>query len=86
MDISQFPERIRAKVLATVVRSMRAGVALRFGAFQGDALPVRVNQIAKPSSPRLSRMELERWALSACAALPYQIIVEVIQDSPVAGQ
>ena len=86
MDISQFPERIRSKILAAVVRSMRAGVSLRFGSFDGDKLPVRVGEIAKVSSTRRTRAELESWALAACAALPYQIIVEVVQDLPLSGQ
>ena len=81
MDISQFPERMRAKALAAVVRSMRAGVNLRFGGLRGDVLPVKVSPAPGASIPQRTKAELEKWAVAACATLPYQLLIEVA-DQP----
>jgi len=60
MDISQFPERFRAKVLSSIVRNSRLGIAIRFGKLEGEVLPLSVQQ--EPTSPE--RMRLASWKRS----------------------
>lgn len=75
MDLSQFPERFRARVLSGIVRSRRVGIAIRFGKLDGATLPLSVSQEAAftPVAPA----EMEEVARSAFSALPYDLRIQV---------
>jgi hypothetical protein len=79
MDISQFPERFRAKVLSSIVRNSRLGIAIRFGKLEGEVLPLSVQQ--EPTSPeRMPPCQLEevaRLAFLAFNGLPYDLRIQV---------
>lgn len=77
VDLSQFPERFRSKVLSTVVRNMRAGVAIRFGALEGETLPLTVQQTDFTSGGTLPTEELEQRARAAFSNLPYRLRIQV---------
>lgn len=77
MDLSQFPERFRSKVLSTVVRNMRAGIAIRFGALEGETLPLTVQQTDFTAGGTLASEELEQRARAAFSSLPYQLSIQV---------
>ena len=76
MDLSQFPERFRARVLAGVVRNSRLGIAMRFGELQGQTLPLHVKQEATAPAV-LPPSELEQLARSTFATLPYELQIRV---------
>ena len=77
MDLSQFPERLRSRVLSSVVRNMRAGIAVRLGRLEGETLPLTINQIASRSTPSMLPAELEARARAEFASLPYQLHIRV---------
>ena len=76
MNLSQFPERFRARVLASVVRHGRQGIAIRFGELDGQTLPLVVSQ--EPTrTPALPAADLESLARTTFASLPYELRVRV---------
>jgi len=74
MNISQFPERFRARVLSSIVRHNREGIFIRFGKLEGDTLPLSVQQ--QTSEQILPPAELEQRARAAFANLPYNLRIE----------
>ncbi len=76
MDLSQFPERVRAHVLSGIIRNSRRGIAIRFGKLKDGVLPLSIRQEAV-ATPALAPVELENLARTTFASLPYdlQIIV-----------
>lgn len=77
MNLSQFPERLRSRVLSTVVRNLRAGYSIRLGKLKGEVLPLTIQQLEAKEDARLSRQELEQHARAAFEALPYRLSIEV---------
>jgi len=77
MDLSQFPERFRARVLSGIVRSSRVGIAIRFGELDGEILPLSVSKVPTFSSA-VAPAELEEVARSAFSALPYDLRIQVL--------
>lgn len=76
MDLSQFPERFRARVLSSIVRNGRMGIAIRFGKLEGEVLPLSVSQV--PAEQQLlPPAELEQAARSAFANLPYDLRIQI---------
>ncbi len=76
MDLSQFPERFRARVLSGIVRNSRLGIAIRFGKLEGEVLPLSVHQ--EPTShERLPASHLEEAARSAFNGLPYDLRIQI---------
>lgn len=75
MNLSQFPERFRARVLSGIVRSRQIGVAIRFGKLEGETLPLSVSQ--ETSISPVSQADLEQVARTAFAALPYDLRIQV---------
>ncbi len=75
MNLNQFPERFRARVLSGIVRSSRVGIAIRFGKLEGETLPLSVSQAASDSP--VAPAELEEVARTAFAALPYDLRIQV---------
>jgi hypothetical protein len=75
MDLSQFPERFRARVLSGIVRSSRLGIAIRFGKLEGEILPLSVSQAS--TIPPVSPDQLEEVARTAFAALPYDLRIRI---------
>ncbi len=76
MNISQFPERFRARVLSGIVRNSRLGIAIRFGELEGKVLPLSVRQ-EPTASERLPAAHLEKAARSAFNDLPYDLRIMV---------
>lgn len=77
MNLSQFPERLRARVLSSIVRYGRAGIAFRVGELEGEVLPLTVAQVPSSPGPPLPPQELERQARVAFGTLPYTLHIEV---------
>jgi hypothetical protein len=76
MDLSQFPERFRAKVLSSIVRNNRLGIAIRFGKLEGEVLPLSVRQ--EPSSmERMPSSKLEEVARLAFNGMPYDLRIQI---------
>lgn len=76
MDISQFPERFRARVLSGIVRNSRLGIAIRFGELEGEVLPLSVRQ--EPTSrKRMLPSQLEEVARTAFSGLPYDLRIQI---------
>ena len=73
MDFSQFPERLRGRVLSTVVRNMRAGIAIRFGTLRAGVLPLTVQQVDTSQLPELPKDVLEDRARAEFSSLPYEL-------------
>ena len=71
MNLSQFPERLRARVLSSIVRHHREGIFIRFGELEGSVLPLSVQQ--KMTDTVLPPAELEQRARAAFANLPYDL-------------
>lgn len=76
MDLNQFPERLRARVLAGIVRNSRVGIAIRLGRLDGETLSLRVSQEAPAVRP-LPPAELEQVARTTFATLPYELRIQV---------
>ena len=76
MDLSQFPERVRAHVLSGIVRNSRKGIAIRFGEIKDGILPLSIRQ-EPVSSPVLAPGELETLARTTFANLPYDLRIHV---------
>jgi len=76
MDLSQFPERFRARVLSGIVRNSRLGIAIRFGKLEGEVLPLSVRQEAT-APDRMQPSQLEEVARSAFNGLPYDLRIQV---------
>ncbi|TXF91267.1 hypothetical protein FUA23_03320 [Neolewinella aurantiaca] len=82
MDLSQFPERFRAKVLSNIVRNSRLGIAIRFGKLKGQVLPLSIHQEV-PSPNPLHPSQLEALARTAFHELPYELQIKTggLQDA-----
>lgn len=76
MDISQFPERFRAKVLSGIVRNRRLGIAIRFGKLEGQVLPLSVRQENATPEP-MQPAQLEEVARTAFNELPYDLRIQI---------
>jgi|AntRauTorckE5430_2_1112549.scaffolds.fasta_scaffold02696_2 hypothetical protein len=76
MDFSQFPERFRARLLSSIVRNGRRGIAIRFGKLEGKVLPLLVSQTVAEQQ-ELPPAELEQVARSAFANLPYDLRIQI---------
>jgi hypothetical protein len=76
MNLTQFPERFRARVLSGIVRNSRLGIAIRFGELEGEVLPLSVEQACK-TSERLPAAKLKEVARSAFDGLPYDLRIQV---------
>ncbi|OAV45034.1 hypothetical protein [Lewinella sp. 4G2] len=77
MDLNQFPERLRSRVLSSVVRNLRAGISVRLGKLEGETLPLTVQQVANNQVTILQPAELEARARAEFSTLPYQLRIRV---------
>jgi len=76
MDLSQFPERFRARVLSSIVRHGRMGIAIRFGRLEGETLPLLISR--QPTAREdMSPAELEAVAREAFSTLPYHLRIKI---------
>lgn len=79
MDLSHFPERFRARILAGLVRTGRAGLRIRFEKLEGEVLALRVDR--SPEAPEVSdtlcTTRMEELTRTNFAGLPYKLRIRV---------